>query len=188
MMTFLRSFTKYRQAGTAILLVHHSNKAETGPRGTGALKNACDVLFYMRDDDGQVIIECEKFKDSEPVAPTARVKVSHTYDGYSSVTLEDAATCPPQGLTPLQRTILEKLSTRTFDSGIRMADLKAITGLSSATLYAAIEHLLKAGLLSKDGKYDPFSLTSKGRAEAKRLGYDVPTPMHYPAGAIDVSF
>lgn len=51
--------------GCAVLLVHHSNKAGTGERGSSALRGAMDFMIEIRDCGSKYIMSCEKIKDGE---------------------------------------------------------------------------------------------------------------------------
>lgn len=175
MSKYLNSTLPWRLDGCAVLIVHHSNRADTGPRGSGAFKAGIDALFFMQDQDGSRVIKCEKFRDA-PLCPTVtRELVGHTVGEYSAATLE--AERPANGrITPSQQEVLSILASHTFSEGARATDIKSVTGMNAPQFHAVIEHLLEAGLVRKDGKYDPFLLTDKGRAAIKRLGMTSAAP------------
>lgn len=70
-----------RELGCAVLLVHHSNRAGTGERGSSAYRGAMDVILEVAGNgDGQVL-KCSKMKDGAPFKPIA----------FSLVAKEDSA-------------------------------------------------------------------------------------------------
>ena len=70
-----------KELGCAVLLVHHSNRAGTGERGSSAYRGAMDVILEIAGNgDGQVM-KCSKMKDGAPFKPIA----------FSLVAKEDSA-------------------------------------------------------------------------------------------------
>jgi hypothetical protein len=51
--------------GCAVVLVHHTNKAGTGERGSSAMRGAMDVMLECRAVAGKFVMSCEKLKDGE---------------------------------------------------------------------------------------------------------------------------
>lgn len=58
-----------RELGCAVLLIHHSNKAGTGERGSSALRGAMDVLIEFKPAAGKFAMSCEKLKDAPAWKP-----------------------------------------------------------------------------------------------------------------------
>ena len=54
-----------KELGCAVLLVHHSNKAGTGERGSSALRGAMDVMIEVKQVAGKYAMGCEKLKDGQ---------------------------------------------------------------------------------------------------------------------------
>lgn len=54
-----------RVLGCAVVLVHHSNKAGTGERGSSAMRGAMDCMIEVKQVAGKYGIECAKLKDGE---------------------------------------------------------------------------------------------------------------------------
>ena len=50
--------------GCAVLLVHHSNKAGTGERGSSAMRGAMDFMLEVKPTAGKFALECAKLKDA----------------------------------------------------------------------------------------------------------------------------
>jgi len=59
--------TKYasKALGCAVLLIHHSNKAGTGERGSSSLRGAMDCMIEVKPTAGKFSMSCEKLKDGE---------------------------------------------------------------------------------------------------------------------------
>ena len=58
-----------QELGCAVLLVHHSNKAGTGERGSSALRGAMDFMVEVKAVAGKFVMTCEKLKDGERWSP-----------------------------------------------------------------------------------------------------------------------
>jgi predicted transcriptional regulator len=54
-----------RALGCAVVLVHHSNKAGTGERGSSAMRGAMDCMIEVHTAASKYAISCEKLKDGE---------------------------------------------------------------------------------------------------------------------------
>ena len=63
--------TKYasKALGCAVLLIHHSNKAGTGERGSSSLRGAMDCMVEVKPTAGKFSMSCEKLKDGESWKP-----------------------------------------------------------------------------------------------------------------------
>jgi predicted transcriptional regulator len=58
-----------RALGCAVLLVHHSNKAGTGERGSSAMRGAMDCMLEVKPTAGKFALECAKIKDGASWKP-----------------------------------------------------------------------------------------------------------------------
>lgn len=58
-----------RALGCAVLLIHHSNKAGTGERGSSSLRGAMDCMIEVKPMAGKFSMNCEKLKDGEQWKP-----------------------------------------------------------------------------------------------------------------------
>ena len=58
-----------RALGCAVMLVHHSNKAGTGERGSSALRGAMDCMIELKPTAGKFVMECAKLKDGAAWKP-----------------------------------------------------------------------------------------------------------------------
>lgn len=55
--------------GCAVMLVHHSNKAGTGERGSSAMRGAMDFMIEVKPTAGKFVMECAKLKDAPAWKP-----------------------------------------------------------------------------------------------------------------------
>lgn len=55
--------------GCAVILVHHSNKAGTGERGSSAMRGAMDFMIEIKPTAGKFAMECAKLKDAPAWKP-----------------------------------------------------------------------------------------------------------------------
>jgi DNA-binding transcriptional ArsR family regulator len=54
-----------QELGCAVILVHHTNKAGTGERGSSALRGAMDTMIEVKTLGSKFVMNCEKLKDAE---------------------------------------------------------------------------------------------------------------------------
>jgi len=55
--------------GCAVILIHHSNKAGTGYRGSSSLEGAMDCMIEVKEVGNSRLMTCEKLKDGEKWKP-----------------------------------------------------------------------------------------------------------------------
>lgn len=145
---------------TAVTWVHHTNKAERGERGSGALRGASDSMIEMfPNGDGSVRISCSKSKDEEPWVDEqySFLKVLNSgvlvpTVGYSAAEYSD-----------LEMRILDFLSLATFKtSGARIMQIVGALNIPERTIYRLLSHLKRDLLIDQGKKGDPFLLTDEG--------------------------
>lgn len=155
-----------RNTGATVLVVHHTGKAEGAVyRGSSAMEGAADTMLSLSGPTDSLELKCDKQKDSEPFAPM------------------------PLKLTALGDSLV--LTTRAKGEGLRKSDLDVLAVIEELyeslgpvkfsplldackpfkiekrnQLYGALERLIKAGHVVKDGdsaastKYLPTSQKS----------------------------
>lgn len=57
------------ELGCAVILVHHTNKAGTGERGSSSLRGAMDTMIEIAPTAGKFSMACEKIKDGDKWKP-----------------------------------------------------------------------------------------------------------------------
>lgn len=146
---------------TAVTWVHHSNRAERGERGSGALRGASDAMIEVfPNGDGSIRVSCSKSKDEEPwvseqfsFKAIERSGVLVPTVGYA--TLEYST-------TELQ--ILDFLALDTFrTAGARVAQIVNALNIPERTIYRLLSHLKSESQITQSKHGDPFTLTDDGR-------------------------
>lgn len=161
-----------KELQTAVLVLHHTTKAGTDARGSGALRGAADVMMEMRELDGVFRLSNTKIKDdSAPDVQKYRLEVVTIEQGETSAVLLPAleVKIDPNQLSANQRAILTQLSEPAFDRGARTTELQRASDVSSSSFYSAINSLAKRGLVDKEGRYDPWVLTMTGKNLVRKL-------------------
>lgn len=166
-----------RALGCAVIIVHHSNKAGTGERGSSALRGAMDAMIEVKQVASKYAISCEKLKDGERwrdqtfdlVAQGESVRVfwdepnaGENGDGRTTNTKQrileflaehmDAHLKAKQIAEPLdlKAQATNNALVRLVDSGLVQRDLDA----SSNAIYS----ITQAGVESLDHKFTPGDL------------------------------
>lgn len=151
-----------RELRCAVSLVHHTNRAERGERGSGAMRGAADTMIEMSGDgDGVIRVDCSKSKDGGPW-PTERYRF-HEVNG-SGVLVPDMTGAASETLTKTQSRILEFLTLEVFkDCGATSRQIAESLNLSFNTVYKVLSGLKLQLYLSQDSKGDPYRITSLGK-------------------------
>lgn len=146
---------------SAVSWIHHSNRAERGERGSGALRGASDSMVEMYPNgDGSVRVSCSKSKDDEPwieeqysFLPVGQSGVLVPTVGYASLTYSDQ-----------EIRILEFLNLGTFSgAGARVLQIVNALNIPERTIYRLLSHLKSEAQISQDSKGDPFRITDEGQ-------------------------
>ncbi|MFG2145530.1 AAA family ATPase [Streptomyces sp. NPDC048696] len=135
-----------RQAsGACVLMVHHGDKAGNDLRGASALDGAATTVIRATKDGPHIRLDCRKQKDAEdfpalllrldPVAESAVIRVSRSCETSTGSEAE----------------ILALLRDAFEATGASVTQLKESCDLSRATLYRAVNALLKRGAIRNIG-------------------------------------
>jgi hypothetical protein len=157
---------------TAIVLVHHSNRAERGERGSGALRGGADSMIEVSHQNGIIKVECSKMKDAEPWPPEYyRFKQV----GDSGLLLPAGEVDVPIELTQKEAKILELLSFHIFEKcGATSRQIAEALDIRGTTLYRILSNLKVADYIRQDTKGDPFIITDSGRETLKLAMVNAP--------------
>lgn len=156
-----------RETGAAVDVVHHSGVNEGRERGSTAIAANCDLKWKVTGDDSAVTVTNEKNRlgalftpRNYRITPTPAVVDGAVLLPASSASFRDAGP-----LTAGMRAILDALALSIFsDSGAKTAQLEAATGLKGGSLFRALSALKNRGYIAHEGKGDPYTITSAGRA------------------------
>lgn len=158
-----------RETGAALDVVHHSGVNDGRERGSTALAANCDLKLKVSNDDGVVVVSCEKLRNGSPfLARNYRISQVTLTDSQtpvgvlrptSQMTMRDAP------LTQGQRKILEVLDLSIFASnGAKASQISDAAGVPVSSLYRALSSLYKRGHISQGAKGDPYTITQLGRS------------------------
>jgi predicted transcriptional regulator len=152
-----------RYLNTAIIWIHHTNRAERGERGSGAIRGAADAMIEMAASGDSVIrVSCSKLKDDEPWA--AEEMRFHPIDGTNSgVLVPNLGDISKFSVIELQ--VLEFLSLPIFEgtTGTQTRQIVTALNISERHIYRILSHLKDELTLTHDSKGDPYRLTDKGK-------------------------
>lgn len=157
-----------REIDCAVTWVHHTNRAERGERGSGAMRGAADAMIELTANGDSVIrVLCSKLKDDEPWE-TEELRFHSVADSGVLIT-EDMPDTSRLSAQEIQ--VLEFLSLDVFEPGGAKA-LQIVNGLniSERHIYRMLSHLKRELTITHDSKGDPYRLTDKGRALVAKKG------------------
>lgn len=157
-----------RETGAALDVVHHSGVNDGRERGSTALSANCDLKLKVSNDDGLVLVSCEKLRNGSPLEQRryrlSQVTLSESESPGAILRPANTVTTRDEPLTPSQRKILEALALSIFtDVGARTSQVSSATGIPESSLYRALSSLKNRGYLSQGTKGDPYTITSAGR-------------------------
>lgn len=151
-----------RAFAASLCLIHHTNKADRGERGSGALRGAADLMIeVVATGDGTIRVSCSKTKDAEPwetedlnfhKIDTSGVLVPAT--DFDTVAIN---------LTQLEKSIMEFLALSVFDSvGAQVQQVVNALNISERHVYRLLSGLKNKGLARNVSKRQPMLLTEVG--------------------------
>ncbi len=160
-----------RETGAAVLLIHHTNKAASGERGSSALRGAADAMIELGSLDSTVKVTCAKSKDS-PEFPAYHLKFVVLETGRQTDTGAAETSCvllPADqvltfdGVSTRGRQILDCLGLYIFRThGAPSKDIEAATGISRSSMFNALTSLVRGGYVRQATTREPYFITDKG--------------------------
>jgi hypothetical protein len=150
-----------RQLRTAITWIHHTNRADRGERGSGAIRGAADAMIELSANGDSVIrVSCSKLKDDEPWV-TEELRF---HSVGSSGVLIPADGGDGRKLSAQEMQILEFLSLEVFETaGARAIQIVNSLNIPERKIYHTLSHLKRELHVQHDSKGDPYRLTDSGR-------------------------
>lgn len=153
----------------AIQLVHHSNRAERGERGSGAMRGASDSMIEMSSADGLIRVECSKSKDGQPW-PLELYRFQAV--GESGVLLPAEVVAESTELSAVGLKVLEFINLPVFiPYGASARDISAALNIPPTSLFRVLSKLKSHSHIFQAEKGDPYHITDFGKAE---LNYALP--------------
>jgi hypothetical protein len=174
-----------RTFSAAICLIHHTNKADRGERGSGALRGAADTMIeVVSTGDGIIRASCSKSKDYEPWEPEdLAFKQVDTSGVLISASEKDTVSI---SLTMSEKTILQFLALSVFETvGAQVQQIVNALNISERHVYRLLSGLKNKGLIHHVSKLLPMVLTDVGR-EMLLTFTDKTIPISQTLGKIEV--
>lgn len=134
------------QLGATVLVIHHTNKAGTSERGSGALRGACDTVLHLQHADDLLQLTCSKQKDSEPFTPI-NLALTPAHPGSKTCIVRLASeVIADDTLSDAQGKALHALTELFGDAGAKSTEWEeAIPSMHRATFYRARKVLVDRG-------------------------------------------
>ena len=152
-----------RELKAAVDLVHHTNRAERGERGSGAMRGASDAMIEMNDSDGVIRVMCSKTKDGQPWE-TELFRFSPVLE--SGILLPAEAVSESAELTTTGLKILEFLALPVFDPyGATAKQISESVNNPPTSHFRILIRLKGYSHLYQAQKGDPYHITDFGKAE-----------------------
>lgn len=177
----------------ATLLVHHTNKGGKVERGNQSLRNACDVIARITDDDDVIAFECSKSKDAQPfVTRFLRLLPVQVDDDISSpvvIQAEKVVQSKTDPLTRNQQKVVDALKLEAYKAGLSRTELMELTEIPNGSIGRVLSALIKFGHISQSAKGEKYqsvdsvdsvisvdSVDSRGRSG--KIGFSPSQPSH----------
>lgn len=184
-----------RQLRTAVLVIHHTDKADNAERGTESLRNASFAMFKTSDKRKQtILLTCDRMKEAEPPSPRrlrlTRVELpelgkSETPETPSSLTLvssADVTSIPDDfpdetepNLSSEGRRLLRRLIERSPDdnpdeTGVSRGDVEKLLRWRRSKAAETLKTLSDSGFLRPEGatRSRRYVVTDEGRKAVSR--------------------
>ena len=155
--------TLQKAFASAVCLIHHTNRADRGERGSGALRGAADLMIEASaTGDGTVRIACSKIKDTEPWE--TEDLTFHKVDSSGILVPVTDFHSIAINLTQIEKSIMEFLALSVFESaGAQVQQVVNALNISERHVYRLLSGLKNKGLTQNVRRGQPMLLTEVGR-------------------------
>lgn len=150
-----------RQLNTAIAWIHHTNRADRGERGSGAIRGAADAMIELSANGDNIIrVTCSKLKDDDPWA----MEDLRFLPVANSGVLTPAFGGDSAKLSAQEMQILEFLALSIFEtSGAKALQIVNGVNVPERKIYHILSHLKRELHIEHDSRGDPYRLTESGK-------------------------
>lgn len=132
--------------GCAVVLVHHSNRAGTGERGSSSLRGAMDTMIATKPVTGKFSMSCEKLKDGEKWEDITYDLVSSGEKGSVRVWWDEVKDTPAD---KSYRTTLIEFFTKYPGKAFTLKSVAEATGLKDTNLRNLLPKLCEVGEIKR---------------------------------------
>jgi RecA-family ATPase len=152
-----------RAFSTAVTLLHHSNRADRGERGSGALRGASDSMIeVIAGGDGMIRVACSKTKDEEEWE-TEKLAF-HQVDRSGVLIPIGESLMFTLKLTSAEKSIMEFIALSAFESAsAQTSEIERALNISPRHVYRLLSGLKNKGMTCDVSKGHPTVLTEVGR-------------------------
>lgn len=157
----LNRIRRATQAG--VLVIHHTGWSTEHERGSSLMRGAARVVIRVaRDEDDLVTVSCEKINGGKRFD---KRYFRHVTVGDSVVPVPASKIAGSSALTEKQIDVLEFLTLRINDKGVRHTDVVNHFELPKSTVTRMLDKFLEMGLITKrpKGQSEIFNITNDGR-------------------------
>ena len=148
-----------QELNATVLLIHHTGWDESRERGSSVLRAAADTVLSQKEDDGVIVLTCEKQKDLDVFEPIRLTRlVVPVFDGSTCVLklAPDRYDTDGDALTMKHREAFTVLKKFFPDGASHAAWKKALPAdFPERTLYRAEQALTNTGYIRREGKRRP---------------------------------
>lgn len=151
-----------RVTGATVLLVHHTNASAERERGSTVLRGAADTMVQIKNDDGVIVLSCEKQKDDFPFS---KIQLQAMSVGESAVlTANYALQLPTAVASEKELQALRSLQELSPPSGLSATRWLELSELKERTFYASLKTLCDKELVKADreGRGALYRITPAG--------------------------
>lgn len=158
--------------GCAVVLIHHSNRAGTGERGSSALRGAADLMIRVDAGDKNHTMTCDKLKDGEQWIPQEFSLVAMADSVRVWWELPESQEQKDERKSETAKEILKVLSEATTPKTAKQ--ISDALGIKQQNFNSVKRRLVKQLLVSSDDSpgYYVFAITDAGR-EALNSGSEI---------------
>jgi archaellum biogenesis ATPase FlaH len=135
--------TLRHEFGATILVVHHTRRDGENERGSTAFRGAADAMLSMTEDDGRMVVSCNKQKDAEEFADI-RLELIPVDGTDSCIIGDDQAESEKERKALEILTILQEIGPCTWEGWL------SSTELPKTTFHRHFMELQKKGLIVKE--------------------------------------
>ncbi len=146
-----------RATGTTVLVIHHTDKADTTGRGASALEDNADTLYRIKGDAGYLELTRDKRKDG-PSEDYLQLQLQSVTLPYCAPDGAPVTSCVVQNtrgqdhaLSDRAEALLSAFEDHFADIGCSKAELRNVADQAPATFARSLKALLSAGLLVNTG-------------------------------------
>jgi len=136
--------------GATVIVVHHTPKDGSGPRGSSALPGAVDTHIEIKRDETGIRVACTKQKDGPEFEPML-LRASPILSSCVLEEIEDYGFGSQDEIEGRAKQALDTLWDSFSETGATASEWLIASGLKRSTYYRVRNDLLKSGDVERTG-------------------------------------